>query len=491
MKEQYLDPGTLLQGGKYEIVRHLASGGFGNTYEAMDVNLNKKVAVKEFFVKDFCTRDSNTTMVLVTTASKKALISHLKHKFIDEARAIASMEHENIIKVQTLFEENDTAYYVMDYIDGESLNDLIKKRGPFPEDEAIAIIKKVAGALGYMHEQGRFHLDVKPGNIMMRKDGKVILIDFGSSKQYAEVDGENTSTLTPCYTPGYAPAEQMHTKATEFTAATDVYALGATLYKLLTGLTPPSAIDLLNDDETLSYPGTLSEATITVIERSMIPQRSKRLQTTREFTQLLNDEATETFKPQGDKQKIWWTRENMVPVSTWDFFAKGKGKRIKISSLLLIVMLFVGYCLAMAIIEFIRCNEIHFGHFLGHYDSYFHYFDLNSEAYFIAWFIPICILLILIYRFRFYFMPNRYVKRKQELLQTDFIEKYGDLEEKFAIVARGDAQKRKYGVFNVKKLRLVVPFKYDSMRWNEKGKTLIVHQGNERFVIDTQDNVFR
>ncbi|MCQ2289372.1 MAG: serine/threonine protein kinase [Muribaculaceae bacterium] len=466
MKEQYLDPGTLLQGGKYEIVRHLASGGFGNTYEAMDVNLNKKVAVKEFFVKDFCTRDSNTTMVLVTTASKKALISHLKHKFIDEARAIASMEHENIIKVQTLFEENDTAYYVMDYIDGESLNDLIKKRGPFPEDEAIAIIKKVAGALGYMHEQGRFHLDVKPGNIMMRKDGKVILIDFGSSKQYAEVGGENTAALTPCYTPGYAPAEQMHTKATEFTAASDVYALGATLYKLLTGLTPPSAIDLLNDDETLSYPGTLSEATITVIERSMIPQRSKRLQTTSEFTQLLNDETTETSKAQGDKQKFWWTKEELVPVSVQKFVPN-------FVSWFFVLLLLVLSC---GIIAFLieETELLHCGY--------------ENEL--------CCMVFCLTFLMGLYgigktrLMPNRYVKRKKELEQTDFMESIYD-STKFVIVARGDAQKRKYGVFDVKKLRLVVPFKYDSMKWNEIDKTLIVHQGNERFVIDTQDNVFR
>ena len=472
MTTQHLDPGTLLQGGKYKIVRHLASGGFGNTYEAMDVNLDKKVAIKEFFVKDFCTRDSNTTVVLVATASKKALINHLKRKFIDEARAIASMEHENIIKVQTLFEENDTAYYVMDYIDGESLSDLIKKRGPLPEDEAVAIIKKVADALGYMHEQGRFHLDVKPGNIMMRKDGKVILIDFGSSKQYAEVGGENTSALTPCYTPGYAPAEQMHTKHTEFSAASDVYALGATLYKLLTGLTPPSAIDLLNDDETLSYPDTLSETTVAVIEKAMIPQRSKRLQTTGEFTQLLNDEATETSTAQGDKQKFWWNKEGLVPVSTQKF-ERDFGSWFLLILLLTLCGLSVWF-LGYIILQFWWWRNYNL--------------LVNNQLEIMLGIVTIVSSWFVISKTRL--MPNRYVKRKKELEQTDFIEhNYDDW--KFAIVAHGDAKSRKYGLFDAKKLRLLVPFRYDSMKWNERDKTLVVKLDNEKFVIDTKDNQFR
>lgn len=287
----YLSNGTLLKGGEYKIVRHISSGGFGNTYEALDVNLDKRVAIKEFFVKDFCSRASDTTLVTIINASKKPLIEHLRKKFWEEARAIAKMEHENIVKVQALFEENDTAYYVMDFIDGESVHNLLKRRGSLPEKEALPIILKIADALGYMHEQNRFHLDVKPANIMLRKDGKVVLIDFGSSKQYAEVGGENTTTLAPCYTPGYAPSEQMNPKHTAFTAATDIYSLGATLYKMLTGLTPPSAIDLQNEDEELSpLPSEISSNVRTAVEKSMIPQRRKRTQTIKAF--LANLEAT-------------------------------------------------------------------------------------------------------------------------------------------------------------------------------------------------------
>lgn len=298
-----LKEGTLLHGGNYQIVRHVSSGGFGNTYEGLDVVLNRRVAIKEFFVKDFCLRDADSTHVTVSVPSKKPLIEHLRKKFVDEARAIACMEHDNIVKVLTLFEENGTAYYVMDFIDGESVGDLLKRRGPLPESEALPIVLKVASALGYMHQQNRFHLDVKPGNIMLRRDGKVVLIDFGSSKQYAEVDGENTTTMAPCYTPGYAPSEQMNPKATKFTAATDLYALGATLYKMLTGVTPPSAIDLQNEDEVLPpLPSEISPSVKACVEKAMIPQRSKRTQSVAEFVALLRDEERTVVDPDAQQR---------------------------------------------------------------------------------------------------------------------------------------------------------------------------------------------
>lgn len=290
---QTLQPNTLLHGGNYKIIRHISSGGFGNTYEGYDVSLDKKVAIKEFFFKDFCVREGDTTMVTVTATAKKPLVTHLKKKFIDEARAIARMEHDNIVKVQALFEENGTAYYVMDYIEGESLGALLKRRGSLLEQEAVAIIMKVASALDYMHRQNRYHLDVKPSNIMLRNDGKVVLIDFGSSKQYAEVDGENTTTIAPCYTMGYAPSEQMNPKAIQFTPATDIYALGATLYKMLTGQTPPSAIDLVNGEEELPPLSTeISDNVRACVVQAMIPMRLKRLQRIDEFLSLIKGQKT-------------------------------------------------------------------------------------------------------------------------------------------------------------------------------------------------------
>lgn len=126
----YLKSNTLLQGGKYRIVRFINSGGFGCTYEALHTLLDSKVAIKEFFVKDFCNRDETTSRVRVATQSKVKLVNQLK-KIIEEAKAIFKMHHSGIVRVIDIFEENGTAYYVMDYIDGRSLHEIVKERGHY------------------------------------------------------------------------------------------------------------------------------------------------------------------------------------------------------------------------------------------------------------------------------------------------------------------------------------------------------------------------
>ena len=140
----HLRNNTLLQGRKYKIVRFIASGGFGCTYEAHHMLLDMRVAVKEFFVSDFCNRDEATGQVTVATKSKVALIGKLKKKFMDEARALFKMKHPGIVRVIDIFEENGTAYYAMEYIDGQSLSDVVKKRGKLPEAEAVGYIRQVA-----------------------------------------------------------------------------------------------------------------------------------------------------------------------------------------------------------------------------------------------------------------------------------------------------------------------------------------------------------
>ena len=122
----HLQDNTLLQGGKYKIVRFISSGGFGCTYEAEHVMLHKKIAIKEFFVKDFCNRDESTAQVTVGTQTKVALVSKLRKKFIEEAVALSGFKHPNIVSVSDIFEENGTAYYVMDYIDGKSIHEILK-----------------------------------------------------------------------------------------------------------------------------------------------------------------------------------------------------------------------------------------------------------------------------------------------------------------------------------------------------------------------------
>jgi len=198
-----LSIGSTLQNGKYEIVKVLGQGGFGITYLAIHTLLDKKVAIKEFFPKDFCDRDSDTSHITLGTSSSAGLVSKLRVKFVKEAKNIAKLNHPNIVPIQDIFEENNTAYYLMDYIEGESLGDIIKRNGALTEERAIHYIRQIALAIDYMHSKSMNHLDIKPGNIMIRKsDDMPILIDFGTSKQYDE-DGSQTSTMAPGFTHGY------------------------------------------------------------------------------------------------------------------------------------------------------------------------------------------------------------------------------------------------------------------------------------------------
>ncbi len=283
----HLKNNTLLQGGKYKIECFIASGGFGCTYEAHHTLLDERVALKEFFVSDFCNRDERTGQVSVGTQSKVALYGKLKKKFMDEARALYKMKHPGIVRVIDVFEENGTAYYAMEYIDGQSLSDVVKKRGKLPEAEAVGYIRQVAEALKYVHGLNRLHLDIKPGNIMLGKDGKAVLIDFGASKHYDDETGENTSTLLGINTKGYAPVEQV------FSPATDIYALGATLHKLLTGLTPPPSTLLHSEEATLApLPSTVSPTTRKAVESAMQLLRKHRPQTIDAWMQMLSGVAS-------------------------------------------------------------------------------------------------------------------------------------------------------------------------------------------------------
>ncbi|MGN1172871.1 MAG: protein kinase [Muribaculaceae bacterium] len=284
----HLSENTILKGGTYRIIRFIANGGFGCTYEAKHVMLDKRVAIKEFFVKDYCNRDELSSQIVLGTQSKRALVEKMRRKFVDEARALSNMEHDGIVKVRDVFEENGTAYFVMDYIDGCTMSELISRRGKLSEKEAVGYILQSCKALKYVHDSMRLHLDIKPGNIMITRSGKVVLIDFGASKQYDEVEGENTSSLMGM-TPGFAPPEQMGHDVVKFTPATDIYSLGATLYKAVTGKTPPSATSRLSGDDIENIPDSISAATRNAIEASMQLNKKKRPQSIAEFVSMLNE----------------------------------------------------------------------------------------------------------------------------------------------------------------------------------------------------------
>ena len=284
----HLKTDTFLQGNKYKIVRFIKSGGFGNTYEAVHTIFRKRVAIKEFFPKDFCNRDASNLHVTVGTQSKAGLVAKLKRKFIEEAVVLHDLKHPGIVTVSDVFEENGTAYYVMDYIEGNSLDDIVRLEGALPESKALSYIRQVCSAIEFVHSQNRLHLDIKPGNVMVDNAGHTILIDFGTSKQYDEENGENTSTIMGM-TPGYAPLEQYKRGGVQqFTPATDIYSLGATLYKLLAGTTPPDANEIY-EDGLPALPSNLSPAVCSAVEKAMTPRRKDRPQSVAEFLSILND----------------------------------------------------------------------------------------------------------------------------------------------------------------------------------------------------------
>ena len=297
----HLQQDALLQGRKYKIVRFISAGGFGCTYEGLHVMLKKRVAIKEFFVKDFCNRDEADMTVSVGITSKTALVNKLKNKFIEEAQSVNALKHPNIVNVYDVFEENGTAYYVMDYIDGASLNDIVKANGALSEKKTVKYILQVADALKYVHSCNRLHLDIKPGNIMIDKDDNAILIDFGTSKQYDEEAGENTSTLMG-KTPGYAPLEQMGNDVVKFMPSTDIYALGATLYKILTGITPPSATLLASGEELDPIPSSVSETVRNAVYKAMQTNKKMRPQTISEFVSIIEVKTSEPVPPSEESE---------------------------------------------------------------------------------------------------------------------------------------------------------------------------------------------
>lgn len=237
-----LKPGTLLQGGKYEVRNTLGNGGFGITYLAEHHMLNKLVCIKEFFPREYYNRDQNSRSISLGSQGSASLMAAYRNKFVKEARTIARLQHPNVISIYDVFEENNTAYYVMEYIEGDTLQGMVKRNGVMDVNTAKQYIMKVASALEYIHGNNLLHLDVKPANIMVsRADGRVVLIDFGLSKQY-DKDGNQTSATPVGVSPGYAPPEQYEMGVnTNFSPATDIYALGATLYYITTGLVPPSS----------------------------------------------------------------------------------------------------------------------------------------------------------------------------------------------------------------------------------------------------------
>ena len=277
-----------LQDGNYRILKVLGQGGFGITYLAIQVRLDRKVAIKEFFMKDFCERNETTRQVTLGTAGSRETVNSCRKKFLKEAKHIAKLDHPNIIRIIDVFDENSTSYYVMEYIEGGSLENKLGTTGLSMSD-ATRYILQVAEALKYIHKKNIAHLDIKSSNIMLNGNDEIVLIDFGVSKQY-DLTGGQTSVSPVGRSSGYAPLEQYDPNGVkDFSPQTDIYSLGATYFKLLTGITPPNAFGITEDflQEELKAKG-VPTAVISIICKSMEKLKENRFSDVCSFIEELN-----------------------------------------------------------------------------------------------------------------------------------------------------------------------------------------------------------
>jgi predicted Ser/Thr protein kinase len=287
-KASNLPEGTLLYNGKYKVLECLRNGGFGKTYKAMGYfkiggkTIKSEVAIKEFFMSRIQKRDAETLKV-VTSLEKLDEVSSSRKKFMVEAEKIKQFsDHPHIVDVYDVFDENDTCYYTMEYIEGGSLMDYVEQTETCTllEEEALKIIREVASALSAMHSHRMNHLDVKPENILMSEEGKAVLIDFGAAHKFSNDD--EASSLLAITSGGFSPLEIGKIK--DFSPSTDIYSLGATLYWLLTGDEPPRE-GLSERDE---KPECISDEVWKVLSLSLRTFREDRPQSIEEFLALLD-----------------------------------------------------------------------------------------------------------------------------------------------------------------------------------------------------------
>lgn len=253
---QALQQGTGLGDGRYVIEQVVGAGGFGITYRARDVSLQRDVAIKEFFLAG----SSRTPDGVEPPPHLADEFEGRKERILDEARALARFRHPGIVTVHEFFVENGTVYVVMEYLEGHALSDeLAQHANGLPPDRVLTVATEVGAALDAVHAENLLHRDIKPSNIMVIGGGHAVLVDFGTAREFAE---GQSSLMSQTLTPGYAPVEQ-YTAHGRFGPPTDVYAFGATVYHLLTGVMPTASLDRMTGQE-LAPPANVNPA---------IPQR--------------------------------------------------------------------------------------------------------------------------------------------------------------------------------------------------------------------------
>lgn len=314
-----LTPGTVLRSENYtyHIEKMLGHGAFGITYlvntsvsmqgQLGTIHTGVKVALKEFYMEKEMKRVGSE----LTIISPDSNVQVYADKFRREARKLAMLSHPNIVRVLEVFEANNTIYYSMEYLPDGNLNSYVNKKGGLPEKEAIGCIRQIGSALSYLHTNKMLHLDVKPANVMRIESSNTLkIIDFGLSKRFAENGDPETSANLGFGTPGYASLEQVDGNIDhEFAPELDVYAIGATYYKILTGVTPNSAIDVLNRGlNTMPLvKKNVSQKSIDAIKAAMEPTKAKRLNSIESFIEMLPRVDDPTLFLEKKIYSVWLT----------------------------------------------------------------------------------------------------------------------------------------------------------------------------------------
>ena len=288
----HLPPRTILN-EKYLLGRVLGQGGFGITYLGWDLNLNLKLAIKEYLPQELASRAVGHSQVAAYTGTAGGEFEYGLDKFLQEARTLAQFDdHPNIVSVRDFFRANGTAYLVMSYLDGMDLKEYVAAQGDrLPYDRAMSLIMPVLDALNEVHAVNILHRDVSPDNIFIKQNGQVILIDFGAARQAVSAKGHSLSIILK---PGFAPEEQYRSKGVQG-PWTDLYAVAATLYRITTGQMPPESLERLSQD-TLLPPSRLGVAIGANEERALLKamavRAEDRFRSIREFQDALLGKST-------------------------------------------------------------------------------------------------------------------------------------------------------------------------------------------------------
>jgi serine/threonine protein kinase len=274
--------GSELREGKYSIVKTIAEDKFGFIYEGLYRPLNLTVTIREFSIRDYCIQADQTSKSSAEGQSLEQQMENFEGILLNEARALCRLNYPGIVRNYDIFEKNNIAYYVSDSVEGQTLNEIAYIEGALPEDRVVKYIGQIAKSLDYIHSMKMLHLDVNPSNVIIDNNDDAMLIDLGAVMQYDESFGFSCE-------PEYFPPEQLIGNTESFSPSTDIYALGATLYKLVTGATPPEASVIINEE--IPYlPPTLSPGVCEAITRSLAQKQEERPQNIDEFLRIMNSD---------------------------------------------------------------------------------------------------------------------------------------------------------------------------------------------------------